>query len=93
MHVNRAPYNTLLPDTAFLSATVLTICAGAIIFILGFCGCCGAILESQCMLVVVCIVFLQDFENVIDFNGVSTKLGINKFNSPLDYDNTVFICR
>lgn len=52
MHVNRAPYITLLPDTSFLSATVLTICAGAIIFILGFCGCVGAILESQCMLVV-----------------------------------------
>ncbi|XP_060583422.1 tetraspanin-4-like [Ruditapes philippinarum] len=61
MHVNRAPYNTLLPDTAFLSATVLTICAGAIIFILGFCGCCGAILESQCMLVVYFVFVLVIF--------------------------------
>jgi len=54
MHVNQAPYSVLLPNTSFLSATVLTICTGAILFVVGFCGCLGAILESQCVLIVVC---------------------------------------
>ena len=53
MHLNRGPYVTLLPNSSFLSATTLTIAAGAIIFIVGFCGCCSAMMESQCMLVVV----------------------------------------
>ena len=52
-HLNRGPYGTLLPNSSFLSATTLTIAAGAIIFIVGFCGCCSAMMESQCMLVVV----------------------------------------
>ncbi|XP_052241167.1 tetraspanin-4-like isoform X3 [Dreissena polymorpha] len=51
MHLNRAPHSSLLPNTSFLAATVVTICAGALLFIVGFCGCCGAILESQCMLI------------------------------------------
>ena len=53
MHLNRGPYVTLLPNSSYLSATTLTIAAGAIIFIVGFCGCVGAMMESQCMLIVV----------------------------------------
>ena len=53
MHLNRGPYVTLLPNSSFLSATTLTIAAGVIIFVVGFCGCVGAMMESQCMLVVV----------------------------------------
>ncbi|XP_052802062.1 tetraspanin-4-like [Mya arenaria] len=51
MHLNQAPYSSLLPNSSFLGATVITICAGALLFIVGFTGCCGAILESQCMLI------------------------------------------
>ncbi|WAR02285.1 CD63-like protein [Mya arenaria] len=53
MHLNQAPYSSLLPNSSFLGATVITICAGALLFIVGFTGCCGAILESQCMLITI----------------------------------------
>lgn len=61
MHLNRGPYVTLLPNSSYLSATTLTIAAGAIIFIVGFCGCVGAMMESQCMLVVYFIFVLVIF--------------------------------
>ena len=61
MHLNRGPYVTLLPNSSYLSATTLTIAAGAIIFIVGFCGCIGAMMESQCMLVVVRSVVFHPF--------------------------------
>lgn len=61
MHLNRGPYVTLLPNSSFLSATTLTIAAGVIIFVVGFCGCVGAMMESQCMLVVYFIFVLVIF--------------------------------
>lgn len=61
MHVNRAPYMTLLPNSSFLSATVITICVGAVIFTVGFCGCCATIMEYQCMHVVYFVFVLVIF--------------------------------
>ncbi|KAL4225632.1 hypothetical protein ACF0H5_016318 [Mactra antiquata] len=81
MHVNRAPYSELLLNSTFFSATVLTIIAGAIIFVVGFCGCCGAILESQCMLITyfIFVLVLFGLEVAATCLCLTHKVQIQKF--------------
>ncbi|XP_033127981.1 tetraspanin-18-like, partial [Anneissia japonica] len=48
--------NDLLRSSAFI-----LIGAGALVFLLAFCGCCGAIMESKCLLVLYFLVLLVVF--------------------------------
>lgn len=63
MQANRDSFSVVLPSHSFLTAASLVIIAGAITLVIGFVGCCGAIAENKCMMVVVsfvslCICFL-----------------------------------
>lgn len=64
LHINKGAYASLSPSFNFLSVTALCIAAGTIVLIVGFLGCCGAIMENQCMLltyfVVVSIIFILE---------------------------------
>ncbi|XP_069133069.1 tetraspanin-4-like [Argopecten irradians] len=75
MQVNKGPYVAILPSHSFLSATALCITVGAIILIVGFCGCCGALVESQCMLVAyfVFVFVIFGLEVAITVLGFSNK--------------------
>jgi len=53
MQVNKGPYMAVLPSHSFFSATAICIAAGAIILVVGFCGCCGSLIENKTMLIVV----------------------------------------
>ncbi len=53
LHVSKGAYASLAPSFNFLSATALCIAAGAIVLLVGFLGCCGAIMENQCLLLTV----------------------------------------
>ena len=53
LHIAKGSYAEIAPSFKFLSATALCIAAGAIVLIVGFFGCCGAIMENQCMLLTV----------------------------------------
>ena len=55
LHIAKGSYADLAPSFKFLSATSLCIAAGAIVLVVGFFGCCGAIMENQCMLLTVSI--------------------------------------
>jgi len=59
LQVSKAAYASLAPSYNVLSATILLISAGVLVLIIGFFGCCGAIMESKCMLVTVRKVTLQ----------------------------------
>ena len=54
LQVSKGSYASIIPNVSFLGASVLCIVAGVMILIIGFFGCCGAIMESQCMLITVC---------------------------------------
>jgi len=47
-------YSSLLDDR-FFSAPALLIAVGAIVFIVSFFGCCGAVKENHCMILTVSI--------------------------------------
>lgn len=51
-------------DSKFASAPVFLIVVGAIVFVIGFLGCCGAIKENYCMVttfaVLLAIIFLLE---------------------------------
>lgn len=40
-------------DSSYFSPATLLIVVGALIFIIAFCGCCGALKESTCMVLMV----------------------------------------
>lgn len=50
LQVAKGPYASVAPSFNFLSATALCMAAGIIVLVVGFFGCCGAIMENQCML-------------------------------------------
>ncbi|XP_015747040.1 tetraspanin-8 [Python bivittatus] len=50
MRVSKDAQNELEIDPTLFSAVNLLIAVGAVIMVLGFLGCCGAMKESQCML-------------------------------------------
>lgn len=64
LQVSKGQYASLAPSLNFLSATVLCIGAGLLILVIGFFGCCGAIMENQCMLltyfILVIVIFLME---------------------------------
>uniref|UniRef100_A0A8C0H1M0 Tetraspanin 8 n=1 Tax=Chelonoidis abingdonii TaxID=106734 RepID=A0A8C0H1M0_CHEAB len=51
MRVSKAAQEDLNLDSSLFSAVDLMIAVGSIIMVLGFLGCCGAMKESQCMLI------------------------------------------
>jgi hypothetical protein len=53
MQANRDSFSVVLPTYSFLTAASLVIIAGTITLVIGFVGCCGAIAENKCMMVVV----------------------------------------
>ena len=53
LHISKGNYASIAPSFNFLSATALCIAAGAIVLVVGFFGCCGAIMENPCMLLTV----------------------------------------
>ena len=53
LHVTKGPYASVMPSYNFVSATTLCIAAGVVAIVVGFFGCCGAIIENQCMLLTV----------------------------------------
>ncbi len=50
LHVREGGFATLLPSLPFLNAANLCIAAGIIVMFVAFLGCCGAIKENTCML-------------------------------------------
>ncbi|XP_071809077.1 tetraspanin-9-like [Asterias amurensis] len=50
LHVREGGYATLLPTLPFLNAANICIAAGLIVMFVAFLGCCGAIKENACML-------------------------------------------
>lgn len=64
LHVSRDAYTNLSTSFNFLSATVLCIAAGILVLIVGFFGCCGAIMENKCLLITyfvfVVIIFIME---------------------------------
>ncbi|XP_039200410.1 tetraspanin-8 isoform X2 [Crotalus tigris] len=50
MHVSKDIQKEFKIDSSMLSAVNLLIAVGSVIMVLGFLGCCGAMKESQCML-------------------------------------------
>lgn len=61
MQANRDSFSVVLPSHSFLTAASLVIIAGAITLVIGFVGCCGAIAENKCMMVVVSFVSIFFF--------------------------------
>jgi len=64
LHIAKGSYASVAPSFNFLSATALCIAAGAIVLVVGFFGCCGAIMENPCMLLtyflLVVIIFVME---------------------------------
>jgi Tetraspanin family len=50
LQVSKGSYASVVPSVDCLSATVLCMSAGILVLIIGFFGCCGAIMDNQCML-------------------------------------------
>ncbi|XP_022083632.1 tetraspanin-9-like [Acanthaster planci] len=50
LHVREGGYATLLPSLPFLNAANVCIAAGIIVLVVAFLGCCGAIKENACLL-------------------------------------------
>ncbi|XP_048727193.1 tetraspanin-4 isoform X2 [Ostrea edulis] len=61
MQANRDSFSVVLPTYSFLTAASLVIIAGTITLVIGFVGCCGAIAENKCMMVVYFIFVLIIF--------------------------------
>lgn len=64
LQIDKGGYAQLLQDYSAFTAAVLCIVAGSVMVIFGVVGCCGAFLESRCMLIVyffaLVIVFLLE---------------------------------
>lgn len=64
LHIAKGSYASVAPSYDFLSATALCIASGAIVLVVGFFGCCGAIMENPCMLLtyflLVVIIFVME---------------------------------
>ncbi|ELU09793.1 hypothetical protein CAPTEDRAFT_169938 [Capitella teleta] len=64
LQVAKGPYASVAPSFNFLSATALCMAAGIIVLVVGFFGCCGAIMENQCMLftyfMLVVVIFVME---------------------------------
>lgn len=50
LHVREGGFATLLPSLPFLNAANICIAAGIIVMVVAFLGCCGAIKENACLL-------------------------------------------
>ncbi|XP_078333842.1 tetraspanin-4-like [Crassostrea virginica] len=61
MQANRESFSVVLPSYSFLTAASLVIIAGTITLVIGFVGCCGAVAENKCMMVVYFIFVLIIF--------------------------------
>lgn len=58
LHLSYRGYATLLPDHLILSADTLFLSVGAVGLVTSFLGCCGAWLQSRCLLaLVICLPF------------------------------------
>lgn len=53
LHLSYRGYATLLPDHLILSADTLFLSVGAVGLVTSFLGCCGAWLQSRCLLALV----------------------------------------
>lgn len=53
LHIAKGNYAPLMPNFSYLSASALCMSAGAVMLLVGFFGCCGAIMEHQCLLITV----------------------------------------
>lgn len=51
LQISKSAYSSLHPTFNFLSATAICIMLGVFILLIGFFGCCGAIMENKCLLV------------------------------------------
>lgn len=72
LQISKGSFADIAPSFHFLSATALCITAGSIVLIVGFFGCCGAIMENPCMLLtyfllVVIIFMMQIFAGIMGF--------------------------
>ena len=54
--VQAKDYDSFLGSGGVTSAANIMIASGALVMVIGFVGCCGALKESKVMLVIVCIV-------------------------------------
>ena len=72
LQVSKGSYASIIPNVSFLGASVLCIVAGVMILIIGFFGCCGAIMESQCMLITVCACFTIGCDHTAAVQPVAT---------------------
>ena len=53
LHLSKGAYASMAPSFNFLSVTAVCIAAGAVMLVVAFFGCCGAIMENQCLLLTV----------------------------------------
>ncbi|XP_050344599.1 23 kDa integral membrane protein-like [Nymphalis io] len=93
-------------STIIQMAPVISIVAGCIVFVVSFFGCCGAIKESQCMLVTyaffmillavlkVTLIALIVIKHDDFLDGLSRLLTESFINDPLDFQNIerIFVC-
>lgn len=83
LQVSKSAYTSMSPSLSFVSATVLCIAAGVLVLVVGFFGCCGAIMENKCLLMtyfvlVVVIFILEIVVGVLAFiykNDIEKVLG------------------
>lgn len=106
LQVSKNAATSLSPSLNFFSATVLCITAGVLVLVVGFFGCCGAIMENKCLLMtyfvlVVVIFILEIVVGVLAFIyksdiekvlGVELLNGIRK-NYPTDADPDTYNLR
>ena len=52
LHIEKDDY-VEVSDTEYLSVTAACIAAGCVMIVISFCGCCGAMMENQWMLMAV----------------------------------------
>jgi len=76
LHISKGNYASIAPSFNFLSATALCIAAGAIVLVVGFFGCCGAIMENPCMLLtyfsLMAVIFIMEIVGVA-LSGIYRK--------------------
>lgn len=62
--MSKSTYTSLSPSLSFISPTVLCIVTGILVLVIGFFGCCGAIMENKCLLMtyfmLVIIIFIME---------------------------------
>lgn len=71
LQASKGSYASVVPSVDFLSATVLCMSAGILILIIGFFGCCGAIMDNQCMLFTVSELVASQFCRPFPYLGFS----------------------